>query len=319
MEQKPLHPDPIVSDCLLPILTQDVRSVTWEKQVLAFHLNTKLAQLVIAGCARVPEWVARCEKFVACLPEYLAICGDRGIEVDPFRGSRQAFPSNRRGSPSEIPSHVAGMWKIASAHENVSHTGLYHGNLMEILEICGILDSSVSQKFYKEVLGMISTPAEDVASMLSVCEGDVMLKNATSHDLRGGTLFKIEGGSGVLWEDSSSGLFLSMEGYGCICRWRVIFDGLNAVVIQSATSTHTSVTNMAERVRDACRRKFGLGTKCYEFYEPANTASVESACEITGTEGEIAGWRPTNIDHLECLKHWLQTSESCTPIITVSD
>lgn len=310
--------DQNATDWRLATLRQDIRSVDWGKQVLAFHINTKLAQLVSAGCDVLPGWLEACEKFVACLPDYLAICGERGVEVDPFRGTREAFPSNRKGHPSEIPQHVADMWKIASGRESTFSTGLYHGNLVEILETCGILKPPSSQKFYKGTLGMTTTPAESIDSMISECDGEVLIGNATSHDLRGGKLFRIEGGTGVLWEDSDSGLFLLMEGYGCICRWRVIFDGSNAVVIQSHTSTHTSVTNMAEQVRDACLDKFGSGIKCYEFYEPADPASEVMACEITGSPGEIAGWLPTDVARLDCLANWLRvrevsTSKSPTP------
>lgn len=290
-------------------LLQDVRTVGWDKQARVFHLNTKLHHLVTKGCLDAPSWLENCEKLVACLPESSATCGFLNESIDPFRGARQAFPSNRPGTISDVVLHVEHMWICAKLQKKTAHTGLDHGNLVEILEMSGVLPSGVSDKFYRETLGMHSTPSEDIEDLASECEGDIMLNIGDSVEIAGGgILYQGLTELPVLWEESSSGFFLSMDGCGCVCRWLILFDGTSAVGIQAATANHTSITNLGERVRDACRRKFGAGTKCYEFYEPLHGEQVGLPCEITGEYGSVAGWMPVSIESLPHLDNWLRKS-----------
>lgn len=301
---------PTSPDRLLSTLTRDIRSVNWDRQVPMFHLNTKLAKLHTAGCSKIPEWMESCEKFVSCLPAARALCGARDILIDPFRGAREAFPSNRRGALSDIVGHATRMWVAAKSDPETSHTGLYHGNLVEILEMSGLLPRGESRNFYLNVVGMNSTPADEIENLESECEGEARLGSAETAPHPSGTLFRLEGGRNVLWEGTAEGDFLSMEGYGCVCRWRVLFRDGNAVAIQSAKATHTSVTNMAEHVRDACRQKFGEDTKCHEFYEPLPGEEPGNPCEITGETGTLAGWMPVSIASLPHLGEWMEANQS---------
>jgi len=290
------------------LLLQDVRTVDWNRQVPAFHLNTKLGHLVNDGCLGVPGWLENCEKLVACLPSITVLCGWRGAEVDPFRGAREAFPSNRDGSVGDIVRHVANMWDMASKNDSTSHTGLYHGNIIEILEMSGVVSPGEARKFYLNVVGMSKTPEDSIEDLLDSCEGESLLGAGEKLELEGaGAFYRMKGGRGVLWEESESGTYLSMEGHGCICRWRVLHENGQTGVIQVSDAVHTSVTNLAEEVRDACRKKFGDNTKCYEFYEPRSGESMSMPCEITGKEGEVAGWIPVTTDSLPQLESWLKS------------
>ncbi len=288
------------------ILMQDIRTVDWGKQVAAFHFNTKLNHLVIDGCLAVEGWGEECEKLVSCLPPLMVTCGWRECLVDPFRGAREAFRSNRQGTVSDIPGHVRRMWEIADDRGGLGHTGLYHGNLLEILEGAGILEAGASRDFYSNILGMSSTPADSVEELIADAEGEMMLGNGELVELQtGGVFWRHAGGVGELWEETAEGTFLLMEGYSCICRWEVLCDGTNAVVIQGREATHTSVTNLGERVRDACRRRYGKSTRCHEFYERRKDEPFSNPCEIVGGEGEGAGWVPVGLIQLPCLERWL--------------
>lgn len=289
------------------ILLEDIRSVGWEKQVPAFHLNTKLAHLIGEGCLSLPTWRDHCERFVSCLPPVTAICGFRNVQVDPFAGLRRAFPSNRSGKISNAVEYVKQMWLVAKESASTSHTGLYHGNLVEILEHSGLLPTSTSTKFYLNVIGLKTSPAAALEELMNECEGEVLTGTGESTKMASGSvLYRQSPHRPVLWEQSEDGTFLSMEGYGCICRWRVLFDGLNAVVIQDPSATHTSVTNLGEHVRDACRRHFGEKTKCYEFYAPETWETISLPCEIVGAEGTVAGWSPVPVTSLPHLADWLR-------------
>jgi len=300
------HLDPQARQSLL---LQDVRSVEWGKQTPAFHLNTKISHLIIEGCLGAPGWLESCEKFVSCLPPVVAVCGWRGVEVDPFRGARQAFPSNRSGDRRELPARITDMWERARVLPETAHTSLQHGNLLEILEMAGVTELGESTRFYKEVLGMKSTPSEEIESLLTECQGEELLGAGKLVQLESGGVAYFAGGGDALWEDTEGKIYLSMEGHGCICRWRVLHEEGAAVVIQSEGATHTSVTNMAEKVRDACRRRFGDETKCYEFYELAEGGAACLPCEITGGDGECAGWIPVSVDSLPLLEEWLLARE----------
>jgi hypothetical protein len=292
------------------LLLQDVRCVDRGKQVPAFHLNTKLAHLIIEGCLDAEGWAESCEKFVSCLPPTGAVCGWRGVEVDPFRGARQAFPSNRTGERSELPSRVMDMWERARANTETAHTSLQHGNLLEILEMSGLTESGESTKFYREVLGLKRTPAEELEELLTECQGEDILGTGKLLRLEGGGFSYLGVGGTALWEDDDGKTYLSMEGCGCICRWRVLHGGGNVVVIQEAGAIHTSVTNMAEKVRDACRLRYGGEAKCHEFYEPVPGRPASMPCEITGGDGEGAGWIPVPVDSLPLLEEWIRSRGS---------
>lgn len=288
-------------------LLQDIRAVDWGKQVPHFHLNTKLAHLITDGCLLSDGWLESCEKFVSSLPDVVVICGWRSEPVDPFRGARDAFPSNRVGKLEELPAHVMSMWNAARAREETSHTGLGHGNLLEILEMSGILNSGDSRNFYLGTLGFDRTPADEAEELLLECEGEALLGGSDPLRIAEGiSIHRGVGGRNILWEESGGHTYLSMEGYGCICRWRVLHEHGAVVVVQSAGAVHTSVTNLAEQVRDACRARFGEHAKCYEFYEPWEGERASLPCEITGANGEGAGWCPVHIESLPALAKWLE-------------
>lgn len=291
------------------ILLRDIRAVEWSRQVPSFHLNTKLWHLVVEGCPNSVGWTEGCEKFVSCLPPILSVCGWRNEAVDPFRGAREAFPSNRSGGIHEIFVHACHMWNAAKSNPSTSHTGLHHGNLIEILEMSGVLPQGEARRFYRDILGLDSTPAEEIEELVMECEGDSMLCGTEIRRTGSGVFFQRSGGNNILWEESTDGVHLSMEGHGCICRWRVLHEDGVAVVIQSSDAVHTSVTNLAEHVRDACRRRFGAGTVCHEFYEPGKGEPMSLPCEITGAEGETAGWIPVDIESLPGLEEWLRIRE----------
>lgn len=289
------------------ILLRDIRSVDWGRQTPQFHLNTKLSHLVTEGCLSSPGWQESCEKFVASLPRIVVTCGWRNERVDPFRGAREAFPSNRKGELGDLVTHVLAMWGFARAYEGTSHSGLSHGNLLEILEMSGILNGGESRSFYLDVLGLERSPAEEIDELLTEVEGEAICEGGEPVRIEGGgVLYRSSGGRNILWEETAGGTYLSTEGYGCICRWRVLHSSGAAVVVQSARAVHTSVTNLAEIVRDACRSRFGARVKCYEFYESMAGESLRSPCEITGESGERAGWIPAPIDSLPILADWLR-------------
>ncbi len=292
---------------------KDIRSVAWDKQVPEFHLNTKLAHLVVEGCLDVPGWRESCEKFASCLPETTATCGSTGKLVDPFEGLKRAFPSNRTGALSDIVNHVNDMWSLAEASPATRHTSLQHGNLVEILENSGILPAGTSRKFYLEVLGLASTPSDELESLEDGCQGEFLAGNSSLREIvGGGRVYQNLHGRTYLWEQGFGEMFLSMEGCGCVCRWQVLFDGASAVVIQDADATHTSVTNMAEQVRDACRHHLGEKIKCYEFYAPHKDVPASVPCEIIGEKGEAAGWIPTSVSNLPQLEAWLLSKVSAS-------
>lgn len=296
-------------------LLKDIRSVSWDRQVGAFHFNTKLAQLLACGCGGDSDWVTACEKLVSCIPSFSAICGATGELVDPFRGARETFASNRAGDPSEIPLRVTQMWESAMSRVKTAGTGLYHGNLVEILEMSNILTEGASRDFYVNVLGMGSTPQEDVMNLLLDSEGEVLTGNATFSSFEGGSIIHIDGGRRVLWQENCDELFLSMEGYGCICRWRVVSDSKVAIIIQDVDAEHTSITNMAEHVRDACLHRLGRGIECYEFYEVEVGQSFRNPCLITGGLGEGAGFFPVPLESLPTLTNWMEgrVGGECSP------
>lgn len=246
---------------------------------------------------------------VACLPPARAICGHRNIMVDPFLGTRLAFPSNRSGDSSSIAKYVRKMWSLSKVQNSTSHTGLYHGNLLEILEMCAVVPPGTSRSFYLEDLGMNATPSDEVENLLLEAEADALLGTGRVSEMTTGILHRPHSGQSVLWEESANGTFLTMQGYGCICRWPVLFFENSAIVIQPKSSEHTSVTNMAEHVRDACRKKLGAYAKCYEFYEPRVDEKISPPCEITGQEGESAGWIPVEMESLPCLQEWLRARQ----------
>jgi hypothetical protein len=169
----------------------------------------------------------------------------------------------------------------------------------------GIVGSGTSRHFYVNVLGMHSTPQEDASSLLIEAEGEALCSSATRTHLAGATFCQLTAGRRVLWEESGGKLFLSMEGYGCICRWRVLASEKVAIVIQPLDAEFTSVTNLAEHVRDACLERFGKDVECYEFYEPSPREPISDPCLITGGQGTPAGFVPVSLSSLPALSPWL--------------
>lgn len=143
------------------LLTQDIKSVPPGLMNAAFHVNTKLSGIVMAlsrgSDAVFAKWFEQATLFVAALPSFEVKDGENLAAVDPFRGAREAFASNRTAQVADIPRIVRDMVEASQGGDGVLRD---HMNLLELGEICGFVSTKDVEDFAHEVMGWEKTTAQ---------------------------------------------------------------------------------------------------------------------------------------------------------------
>jgi hypothetical protein len=266
---------------MIGLLRKPVKVVPHNRQIIAFHFNTKMAHLLAwwrgilelaQGKPGEPEakeafleWRALAGDFVACLPDIRVPDGeDPRPLTDPLACLRQAFPSNKSWAPGRIPKIVARMWTTAKeAAKTISQapSPQDHQNLVELAVLCGFLPTEAGATFFKEVFGREKTPAQELEDSLDELEGAAMEGSVQKHPFAGGTLYQQAGRKWVVQGDT-----LHIEGNGCISTFSLITHGKQVAVIDLAERPQTSITNLAEAAHEAITSTLGADTQVFEAY-----------------------------------------------------
>jgi hypothetical protein len=302
-------------DARLNLLKQDVSLPAPGLMIPHFHLNTKLAHILV----RLPaegdceeNWLRAARALVDLLPPpnaSIVKCGQTGERKDPWRGARLAVMDVEPSAGLETPAEaIAAMLKIArdSSPRQPNIFDQDHRNLLEILEQCGIPTGETPtalegrhNDMAKEAEALHDLMTADVATGL--CRETKLAAGITlvEPDLRGTNGFPWGWIPGPKSGDFTCGT-LVIEGLGgSTARFPVLAVPQNcALAVQRWGSIATSITNLAETVRDALREIFGANTEIHECYEddPENMALpwVPDPTRISGAQDQTAQWERPN-------------------------
>jgi hypothetical protein len=160
------------------------------------------------------------------------------------------------------------------------------------------------KRFCQENLNQKETPNEAIENFINEMVGSSMLNECQAIELsKGNTLFQSQHSQPhQLGVELNNKLYI--EGYyGSKSEFDLFKSqdqGINhIVVIERNNKQQTSVTNLAEQVRDTLKNHYGDNTKIYEAYEKdSNNGYFSQADEIIGNIRENAGWIPTNAEDI---------------------
>jgi hypothetical protein len=273
-----------------------------------FHLNTLLhrifrqlekdASATKEGWTSLLDWTKATQGFSSYLPNNITIKdGETGKLVNPWKPIEDCF-----GSPHEFcqeslynsikEMHIACLGKY----------GQYHLNIVEVLSNSSVLTPEHVKDFSKNILGMEKTPSEIMDDFINETQGDCILGNAQEVALENnGALYTSSPKNQQVWIEKNK---IYAHGYwGTISEFDLFISNeendpiKHVVIIQRRNLNQTSVTNLAETLRDKIKHEFGENTQVYEAYqEDCINGQFEKLDLIVGNMGETAGWIPTRAE-----------------------
>lgn len=298
----------------LRLLKQDVGIPTMGRMVPHFHLNTKLAHILVrlsadGNCEE--NWLRAARSLVDCLPPpnaSIVNCGQSGEPKDPWRGARLAVMDIEPETELKNPAEAIGTM-LEIARRGTSHPDIFnqdHRNLLEILEQCGIATGETPEALKTRHNRM----AKEAEALNDMMEADLATGVCRETKLAGGGRLiepHLHGTNGFPWGwipgpsmgDISCGT-LVIEGLGgSTARFPVLAKPQDcALAVQKFGSTATSITNLAETVRDALRQILGAETEIHECYEDdpkeLGLPWIPDTTRIAGGTNEAAQWARSN-------------------------
>lgn len=278
-------------------LRYDIKSVAPEQMSLAFHVNTKMAHLLSGwrrGLAQgvnseaFDRWCGFAGDFAATLPKAILVAdGATGVAVDPFRGIRAVFRTNRVKPLTDLPRIVECMLLEAEA-AGLKFTSQDHGNLIELAAGIGLISRTAEKAFFNEVLHQ-PTYAESEASMLEELQVQAVLGESKLTPIPNGFIAISCGKLGGVF-DSPTGKILRITGYdGCICDFPIYEDAQDIVVAQLVTHAGTSITNLSETIFETLQL-YKPASKVYQVYEQDILAGVVDITEVLIDADGHPGW-----------------------------
>jgi len=288
-------------DAAINELRADIATVPPSRMSRAFHINTKMSHLLAAwrgGLANGADplafgrWCGLAGDLVATLPKTaLAVDGASGKRVDPFRGMRAVFGTNRTIPTSEFPKIVELMLS-ESEGAGLSCVRQDHGNLVELAAGVGLITSSAEKTFFNDVM-LQSTYSEFEETMLADLQVQDLLGEAKLTKLPNGYVAVSSGKLGGVF-DTPDGKVLRMTGYGgCICDFPLYEYGNAIVAIQGTSHVGTSVTNLSEKVYSTLK-EYKPDCKVFQVYERDLLAGSSDLTEIELDDCGRAGWLATD-------------------------
>jgi hypothetical protein len=288
------------------------------KIVPHFHIKTLLdrinrnldikAKESKQGWTNLIDWSNKTKEFVAYLPKDIKVkCGLTNKMVNPFKSCQDQFGSSEEkyikdNSTVLKPIDDIDIYnKVKDMH--FACLGLNpseHLNLLEVLANCGIINKSYVKKFCNEILNQPNTPEELMEEFIDEMEGGNMLGENSKIELTNKTLYVNSDvpnhlSTDDVWIKANK---IGAQGYhGQLSEFELFMseDSKHVVIIQRRHMKSTSVTNLAEKLRDKIKDTFGDNTRVYEAYEEdAVDGNFIKADEIVGNKGEDAGWLQTS-------------------------
>lgn len=273
-----------------------------EDMMPEFHINTLLERILSKlkvdgaknkeGWLSLLDWTCATRDFVLSLPVDIRAKDARTNElVDPFQPARHVFTQsdNLHLNTSEDKSlyhylkqmHYACMGKYPTQHLNI----------LEVLENSKVIKEGWVKLFCKEELQIDKTPKETMEDFINEMEGGCILKETLKQTIG-------EDGKGALYTTSPNNNVwikenqIFAQGYhGGVSCFDLYSNQNHFVIIQKRGMEGTSVTNLAEAIRDKIKETFGQEVRVYEAYEQDTiNGRFTHADEIIGLKGETAGW-----------------------------
>jgi hypothetical protein len=279
-----------------------------------FHINTLLHRINKQLENQAPksrenwnsliEWGEKTKEFVANLPKKILVRdGVTKEKVDPFEPCHQAF-GYEEGKFYESKT----LYKcIEEMHYScLGKLPTEHLNLVEVLENCGLLEEDCSKEFSKEILGRDQSPKEIMEDFIHEMEGGTILKENSKNEISqdGSALYQDNKNSQKsAWINQDT---IGAIGYhGQISTFMLFRSENHCVIIQDRHMQGTSVTNLAEILRDKIKETFGQNTKVYEAYEQdAINGKFSQVDEIIGESGESPGWLTVQAETIPGLRDY---------------
>jgi hypothetical protein len=271
-----------------------------------FHINTLLERILSKlklegtktkeGWLSLLDWTYAARDFVLNLPIGIKTRNAISNElVDPFLPARSVFTQN--GDLSLNINIKTSEDKLLYQYVKQMHyacLGKYptqHLNILEVLEDSKIIDKAWVKTFCKDELQMKQTPKEAMEDFINEMEGGCILNETLKQTIG-------EDGTETLYTSSPNnnvwikGNQVFAQGYhGSISCFELYNNQNHFVLIQKRGMEGTSVTNLAESLRDKIREAFGEEVRVYEAYEQDTVnGKFTHADEIIGLKGETAGW-----------------------------
>lgn len=275
---------------------------------IPFHLSTIIYRILSCLEAKasynskdlicLEDWVAEAKKFANLLPKDY-VCQDAISKtlVNPFSPIMETFGQNTKDIEDVSFTDLDLYQSIIKMHYAcLGKQALEHLNLLEILSNSQILSETHVKRFCNDILNWQKTPQETMDEFINEMDGNVMLALAKKRSVAEGTIYESQNS-----QDSQNsqnpqawieGTQMYALGYhGTISKFDLFIEGKEIVVIQRKNTGQTSVTNLAETLRDCIKERFGKDTNVYEAYEDnCVNGQFEYADLILGNPKECAGW-----------------------------
>jgi hypothetical protein len=258
--------------------------------VIDYHVNTKLAQIVMCWSAQddTPENQARFTLWKDLAADYLAsiTSSDRTIckqGQDPLRASRAEFPGGKAGDVVKI---VKDMAAVLPPWTNCKQELV---NLVELAVRMGSASVEQERDIREWAYGTRKTNEEEIREYIEELEGGAMLGEGSIIKGNGFMIYQARGEDGevVMNVDSTRGSIICRGLTGGRCEFPFLVDteSRQVLVMQRKAHKDTSITNLAEFVAAPLLKRFP-GHGIVEHYEGSNRF-----CRIE-LDGGYPRWQP---------------------------
>ena len=279
-----------------------------------FHLNTLLYRILTnleqnasktkEGWTSLIDWTEKTKEFICHLPKNIKVKdATTGRLVNPFEPCFQAFTPSELTKKDSHDSFNPNLYtSVCQMHYAcLGKNPTDHLNILEVLENCRLVKKEDVKKFCNEVLGMKETPEESIQEFINEMEGSCMLNLTNKVNLCGDSdqakLFTNKSNTENAQIDKNK--IYSTGYHGELSEFEIFKSQEHVVIIQRRHMQGTSVTNLAETLRDKLKETYGANTRIYEAYEEdCVNGRFTKADEIIGDPGTTAGWIPTPAENI---------------------
>jgi hypothetical protein len=292
------------------ILKKDVTLwVEPEKMVKAFHANTIMARILKKleengsksreGWTNLMDWTEEANRLASLLPDnWEAVSAKDNKLTNPFSGIKQRFNGGFKHKEISIFECIKAMHNSC-----LGRLGNEHLNLLEIMEDCRLVQPEDVKSFCLEFLGQDKTPKENMEEFILEMEGSCLLKETTKKELEGKNFYSNNPASYKLKIDEDNLYVQTSDG---VSTFKLYKNKGHIVVIQKRDMEGTSITNLAEVIRDFLHQELGDDNHIYEAYETdAVNGKFNNVEQILGKRGQEAQWLPITAERIPGFKDYI--------------